>query len=220
MRANRKRAGFALGLTLLCLALAACRSQSQAGGTSTARQPNLLEQAAAEATAIVQRAEATAMMLEAQAKATALMAQAEIASFTPTPAPTRVAQGVSQDQPTATPTPKPTQEGSQPTPQEQTVKVLRVSLGAEGGMIHIQFQAPPGVAAQWWQGSVSVTDEATGVVYNEIPVMPKIGPLIGRPRRLGQLGYVMLMHTPLGLKPGSKVTVALGKYEFEHLTVE
>jgi hypothetical protein len=30
----------------------------------------------------------------------------------------------------------------------------------------------------------------------------------------------MLMHTPPSLKPGSVVTVVLGKYEFEHVTVQ
>ncbi len=217
MRANRKRARYVLGLTLLCLALAACRSQ--AGGT--VQQPNLLDQAAAEATAIVQRAEATAMMLEAQAQATAVMAKASAADHTPTPAPTLVVRVDPKDLATATPTPDPSQAGQvQPTPQERTVEVTRVGFAGEGGLIHVQFRSPPEIAAKWWQGSVSVTDEATGTTYDEVPVMPRIGPLIGRPKRPGQLGYVMLMHTPPGLKPGSQVTVVLGKYEFEHVSVQ
>jgi len=201
---------------LLCLAPAACRSQA----SSTAQQPNLLDQAAAEATAIVQQAEATALMLEARAKATAVMAQAEATRQAPTPAPTLVVQVDPRDLATTTPTADSSQDGLvRPTPQEQTVEVTRVGFAAAGGMIQVQFHAPPDVAAKWWQGSVSVTDEATGAVYNEIPVMPRIGPLIGRPKQPGQLGYVMLMHTPPGLKPGSQVTVLLGKYEFKHISV-
>jgi hypothetical protein len=76
------------------------------------------------------------------------------------------------------------------------------------------------VAAKWWPGNVSVTDEATGTVYNEIPVMPKIGPLIGRPKLEGQMGYVMLVHNPPALKPGAVVTAKLGEYTFEHVPVE
>jgi hypothetical protein len=180
-----------------------------------------LDQAAAEATAIVQRAEATAMMLEAQAKATAVMVKASVADHTPTPAPTLVVRVDPKDLATAVPTPDPSRKGQvQPTQQEQTVEVTRVGFAGEGGMIQVQFHAPPEIAAKWWQGSVSVTEEVTGMTYDEIPVMPRIGPLIGRPKRPGQLGYVMLMHAPPALKPGSKVTVVLGEYEFKHIAVQ
>jgi hypothetical protein len=87
-------------------------------------------------------------------------------------------------------------------------------------MIVVRFTAPAREAATWWQGSVSVTDQANDVIYDEIPVMPKIGPLIGRPKRDGQAGYVMLINSPPGLRPGATVTVVLGKHTFEDVTVE
>jgi hypothetical protein len=217
----RRSAQSAFGLAaVLCLLVTACRAQPQ--GQGTVQTVSILDQAAAEATAIVQRAEATALMLQAQAKATAVMAKAIAVEHTPTPAPTRVVLIGRKDRATATPTPtpKPGLEDEQLESQEPAVEVVRVGFSAEGGMIHIQFRAPPDVATKWWQGSVSVTDEATGTTFNEIPVMPRIGPLIGRPLREGQLGYVMLMHTPPALKPGSKVTVVLGKYEFKHVSVQ
>jgi hypothetical protein len=180
---------------------------------------NILDQAAAQATAILQQAKATALVLEAHAQATAVMEQAQVARHTPTPASTPVAQAEPVDRTTVSPTPKPTQERAS-APTAQSVEVLRVGFGADGAMIHIQFRAPPDIVAKWWQGSVSVIDEATGTVYNEIPVMPRIGPLIGRPARAGQLGYVMLVNAPPYLRPGAEVTVVLGKYTFEHLPVE
>jgi len=39
-------------------------------------------------------------------------------------------------------------------------------------MIIVRYLAPPDEAEKWWQGNVSVVDEANGTVYNEIPVMP------------------------------------------------
>ena len=63
MRLEQNAARIAFGLVVLCLALTACRAPAG----DTARPTTVLDQAAAEATAMVQRAEATAMMLEAQA---------------------------------------------------------------------------------------------------------------------------------------------------------
>ena len=67
----------------------------------------------------------------------------------------------------------------------QTVEIVRVGLAGEGGFIIVQFRAPPQEAERWWQGAISVIDEESQAVYTEIPVMPKVGPLIGRPSRTG-----------------------------------
>ena len=67
---------------------------------------------------------------------------------------------------------------------------------------------------------ISLTDEETEAVYNEIPVLPRIGPLINRPRREGQMGYVMLVNAPPYLQSGAQVTVVLGTYAFNHVTVQ
>jgi hypothetical protein len=158
------------------------------------------------------------MMLEAQAKATAVMAKANAADHIFTP--TLVMQVDPKDMATATSTPDPSQESQpQPTPQEQTIEVALMGFADEGGMIHAQFRAPRDVAAKWWQGSVSVTDESPGATYKEIPVMLRIGSLIGRPKKDGRLGYVMLMHSPPGLKPGTWVTVVID-HRLEHVPVQ
>jgi hypothetical protein len=101
---------------------------------------------------------------------------------------------------------------------DQQVEVLGVGFAAEAALIMVRFKAPPKIAEQWWQGRVSVIDEATGKVYNEIPVTPLIGPLIGRPKIAGQSGYVMLVNAPPGIQPGSTVTVVLGNYQQEHVS--
>ncbi len=203
-----------LATMLLALVSGACRTAKD----STA-SPDLLDAAAAQATAIVQQAQATAMVLQARAQATALMAQAVTFSQTPTPAPTLALALASGDQREATPTPD-TQPQDEPEPTPlQTVEVTGVGFAGEGGLIIVRFRAPPDVAEKWWQGSVAVTDEASGAVYNEIPLMPKIGPLIGRPKREGQLGYVMLVNAPPYLQRGAIVTVVLGNYTFEHVPV-
>jgi hypothetical protein len=67
---------------------------------------------------------------------------------------------------------------------------------------------------------LSITDESSGEVYAEVPVLPIIGPLIARPREYGQPGYFMLVNAPVFLQPGSLVTVKMVDFVFEHITVE
>jgi hypothetical protein len=191
----------------------------EGGATSEAA---IVDQAAAEATVIIQRAEATAMVLQAQAQATILVQNANASAFTPkqlTLSPTlgyiqgsTTPQGTNITLETATPE---TQAVEEP-----EVKLLGVSLGTESGLILVQFKAPPAVTRQWQQGNVHVIDEATGADYYEIPVMPVIGPLFARPNQAGQLGYVMLVNAPVPLQAGAQVTVNLGEYSFEHVLVK
>ena len=47
----------------------------------------------------------------------------------------------------------------------------------------------------------------------------KVGALIGKPIRQGQPGYVMLVNGPVPLPPGSTVTVMLGNFREEGITV-
>jgi hypothetical protein len=222
---------------LLAAILAACGTP----GTSIPEQDSIAK-AASEATAIVQQARATALVLQARTMATALIEQAGAAPATPAPAgPTRLpvatvaparpvqtpsSSGEEEAEPVpAAPATRPGGEAggeASPAPDEEatTVDLLGVGFAADGGFIMVQFRAPPKVATKWWQGSISVTDEATGTVYNEIPVMPIIGPLIGRPVEVGQLGYAMLVNAPTPLQIGAVVTVVLGDYKFEHQTVQ
>lgn len=188
----------------------------------SASQPAIVDQAAAEATVIIQRAEATAMVLQAQAQATALIQNANVTVSTP-------GQIISSPTPYFIQVPA-TPQGASVTLQAATpatqvveaskVELLGVSLGTESGLILVQFKAPPAVARRWQQGDVNVIDEATGAVYNEIPVMPIIGPLFARPKQAGQLGYVMFVNQPVPLQSGAKVTVKLGEYIFEHVPVK
>lgn len=226
------RAQILLGIAVLvlCGLVAACGGSS---GPSAEATPtlDLVDSAAAEATALVQQARATAIVLEARAQATALVEQAGLTGGTPTSA---VSQQViypsltplAGDRTDSTPdvesgaTPEADGESTALGGDEVPVQVTSVGFAAEGGMIIVRFLAPPEEAAKWWQGSVSVTDEDNGAVYNEIPVMPRIGPLIGRPKVAGQPGYVMLVNAPPYLLPGTIVTVVLGVHVFEHVPVQ
>jgi len=206
--------------------LAGCAA---APGTATDKSVSVNEQAALEATAIIQRAEATALVLQAQSKATALIQNAGVppaASATATP--TAIARTAE-----ATRVSTPSSVASQATEVRATpdmtatdnaglsrVELLRVDFAAEGKYIYVEFRAPPRVARQWRQGNVSVIDEATGTIYNGIPVAPIIGPLIAQPVHEGQIGYVMLNNDGLGVKSGSVVTVVLGDFKQEHVTVK
>jgi hypothetical protein len=209
----------------LSLALAACgagpnpgpaRQGATGSVASVPTEQDLLASAAAEATAIVLQAKATALVLEARAQATALVKQAAQGGTAPTPTLVRPVIYLS-------PTPPPPGQTAEPPAVEEAavpVEVTGVSFATEGSLIMVRFLAPPEVAEKWWPGTVSVTDEGNGAVYNEVPVMPKIGPLIGRPKFAGQAGYVMLINAPPYLQPGASVTVVLGQYEFEHVPVQ
>jgi hypothetical protein len=211
-----------LGATLLvlCGLIAACGGNSGPVAEPTPTL-DLLDSAAAEATALVQQARATAIVLKAKAQATALVEQALLGGGTPvaaTPEPAiQASPAPAGEQAEATPS---VQAGASPEVEEIPVQVTSVGFAAEGGMIVVRFLAPPEEAAKWWQGDVSVTDEGNGEVYDEVPVMPKIGPLIGRPKVAGQAGYIMLMNVPPYLQPGALVTVVLGAHEFEHVLVQ
>lgn len=162
------------------------------------------------------------MVLQAQAQATALIQNANVPTSTP-------------DQTAPSPTPRVSQTGTtlkganttlQATPAETpevdqpNVELLGVSLGTESGLILVQFKAPPAVTRHWQQGNVYITDETTGAVYNEIPVVPIIGPLFARPLEADKIGYVMLVNLPIPLRSGALVTVNLGEYIFEHVSVK
>jgi hypothetical protein len=201
------------GMILLCLA-AACGAPARSPAPTDIGN-GTLAWAAAEATAIIERAQATALVLEARAAATALVAQTGAAGITRAPvAPNRASPAAPAAQNRATPAPT----GEMTT--TGTIEIVRVGFAAEGGFIDVQFIAPPEVAEKWWQGSVYVIDEATGTKYEEIPVMPTLGALIGKPQRAGQAGYVMLVNAPVPLRPGAMVTVVLGDFKQEHVLIK
>src|SRR5512135_2456688 len=212
-------------LILLCLVAVLLIGCTAGPGTSEVKSVN--EQAAIEATAIIQRAEATAMVLQAQAKATALIEKAgaptvALATAAPTAVPHAEATrrptppGVTNPAAAAPLTPISTVAGKASLSQ---VELLGVSFAGDANYIYVPFRAPPSVARQWRQGNVSVIDEATGTIYDGVPVAPLIGPLIAHPIRDGQIGYVMLVNTNGGIHAGSIVTVVLGDFRQEHVIV-
>jgi hypothetical protein len=218
---------------IACVWMVGCTSPA---AVSPAGNPK--EQAAIEATAIIQRAQATALVLQAQAEATVLVRAANTAGVasTPSPAskvsvppplrtrpPAATSESASAAATTATPlasaTGKPMDGDTPETTNAGAVELLGVEVGRESGLILVQFKAPPSLARRWQQGSVYVVDEATGSVYSEIPVAPVVGPLFGRPKVVGQTGYVMFSNAPVALQAGSGVTVVLGDFKQEHVTV-
>lgn len=187
------------------------------GAAPTVRNP--LEQAAAEATAIVESARATALVLQAQAQASTLIAGAA-ATPTSLARPTALAASPTVS-PVVTLLPAPADTPLATTALvSNAVQVLSVVMAAEGGFVLVNFMAPPEVVSTWYQGSVWLEDEATGALYSEIGVVPVVGPLFGRPVDPGQPGYVMLVNAPNPLRPGAVVTVVLGDYRFEHIRIE
>jgi hypothetical protein len=178
--------------------------------------PNLHETAAVQATEMIEQAEATSLLLKAQAQSTAMVQNAAFAPhpvvrLTPVPAST---SALDELEATASAT-SDIYAGEDGSP----IEITDVSFAGEGAYIIVQFFAPPKITHTWLQGNVSVIDETTGTVYNEIPVAPVIGPLIARPKQYGRLGYVMLVNAPTPLRAGAQVSVVLGDYRHEHLTL-
>ncbi len=97
---------------------------------------------------------------------------------------------------------------------------MNVGFAAEGSYIIVNYTADPKVAQSFWPGVVSILDEASGTIYNEVPVAPVIGPLIARPHEQGQVGYFMLVNAPVPLQTGASVTVVLGDFKKEHVIVQ
>jgi hypothetical protein len=213
--------GLILLLVLACGSawLVGCSPAAPAGGSAS----GLKDKAAAEATAIIQSAEATALVMQAQTKATALVQSASAAEPTPTPVVTPLSTLKPAAQPVAgAASPSPTRAELTDTEEADTdtVQLVKVEVGAETGLILVQFKAPPAVARKWQQGNVYVVDEATGTQYNEIPVLPVVGPLFARPNNARQIGHVMFVNVNSSLHPGARVTVVLGSFKQEHVTVQ
>jgi len=205
--------------------LVGCSPAAPTGASSPASspEPNPVEKAAAQATAMIQSAEATAMVLRAQAMATALVQNAGAAGATPAPTAMPLLTLKPTPSPDSTTLPTPSRLVGGGTPQgaaTSQVRLVGVSIGTESDLILVQFKANPSVARKWRQGIVYVVEEATGAIYNEIPVLPVVGPLFGRPKDEDQIGYVMLVNAPSELRSGAIVTVVLGDFSQQHVTVK
>lgn len=202
-----------LSILLLAVGLAGCNTPTPAPET-----PGLAERAAAEATAILQRAQATAVVLKAQATANAMVQAAN--PSTPSPAAARLTPTAPATIPAPPTGAAVATAAAVPTERNTQIEIVGVGFAADGGLIIVQFTAPPEVARLWNQTNVYVLDEETKIKYDDVPVTPLIGPLFGRPKFDGQLGYVMFYNTNAGIRPGSIVTVVFGDYKQEHLVVQ
>jgi len=99
------------------------------------------------------------------------------------------------------------------------IEIVGAGFAADGKYIIVRFRVAPQLAMMWQPGRLYVIDEATKAKYANIPFMPKIGFLIGRPATKGQIGYVMLDNNP-PLRAGSEVTVVLDVFRKEHVRLE
>ena len=158
-------------VTIASVWVVGCTSPAAVSPTGNPR-----EQAAIEATAIIQRAQATALVLQAQAEATVLVSAANEAGVASTPTPAskvslrgrrtslsrqlraRAPRGDAHvlrllDAETATPSVSPLGE-----PEDEddsgdgqnagAVELLDVEIGRESGLILVQFKAPPSRRSQ------------------------------------------------------------------------
>lgn len=215
------------GIIIALMAAGLLSASCSLAQTMAQNQPDPLAQAAAEATAIIQRAEASALAVQARAEATALVAQArmEATSVARLAQEATLTQADSQPAPLtpAVETPQSTAAISETLPTTsagEEVRILRVTLAEETQYIYVQYLAPPAMAQRWNQTSVYIEDMESGTRYAEVPFMPLIGPLFNRPAHAGQSGFFMIINLPTPLAYGDRVRVKLGNYFFEDLLIE
>jgi hypothetical protein len=105
-------------------------------------------------------------------------------------------------------------------PDPDGAELLSVRFAAESGYVMVEFKSPRGLAENWQEGSIFLVDEKTGITYWDIPQVPVLGLLLGKPLEEGQKGYAMFKNIAEGIKPGSVVTVVLGNYKREHISIK
>jgi hypothetical protein len=103
-------------------------------------------------------------------------------------------------------------------PDPDGVQFAGVGMAEDGAMIIVNFVGPAALIQTWNQGDVYVVDQ-NGTAYNQVPVAPVLGPLFAKPKEDGQAGYVLLYNPNYGVRPGSIVSVVLGKYRRDHIQV-
>jgi hypothetical protein len=202
----------ALVMAALAFCLAGC-----AAATSHATGSTLREQAAKEATAIVERAEATALVLRAEATARALT---HVETQTPPamtdatlPQPSLSAQAIP-----ARPTeqvPAPSSEAGQ---ESLAVEVVSIQVASQSGFLVLQYKADPTFVGKLSPTQFYLRDEATGTEYRDIPTLPSMGLMFGRPQRAGQIATVLFSNVG-NLQPGATMTVVIGSIKHEHVVL-
>ncbi len=104
-------------------------------------------------------------------------------------------------------------------PDPDGVTLQGVGFAADGGYIMVSYSGPVTIIHTFRQDDVYVYDETTRGVYKDIPVVPILGPLQGKPVNDDQMAYTMLKNYYGGIKSGSVVSVVLGKYKREHYVI-
>jgi hypothetical protein len=105
-------------------------------------------------------------------------------------------------------------------PDPDGAELLGVRFAAEGGYVMVEFKSPRELAENWNEGSIFLLEEKTGITYWDIPQVPVLGLLLGKPQEEGQKGYAMFKNIAAGIKTGSVVTVVLGNYKREHINIK
>lgn len=103
-------------------------------------------------------------------------------------------------------------------PDPDGAQLTGVGMAEDGAMIIVNFTGPAALMQAWQQGDIYVVDEA-GTAYDQVPVAPVLGPLFAKPNQDGQPGYVLLYNPNYGIRPGSVVSVVLGKYRRDNIQV-
>lgn len=103
-------------------------------------------------------------------------------------------------------------------PDPDGAELTGVGMAEDGAMIMVNFTGPAALIQGWNQGDVYVVDQA-GTAYDQVPVAPVLGPLFAKPNLDGQPAYVLLYNPNYGIRPGSVVSVVLGKYRRDNVQV-
>lgn len=104
------------------------------------------------------------------------------------------------------------------------IEIVGLRTSAHGHMIDFRYRvldpAKAGTLADVRYNPVLI-DQATGIQM-KVPNTPKLGPLRQSAKRLeaGKIYYMLFANSGLLVKPGSRVTIAIGDFRAENLTVE
>jgi len=213
---------------LITLLLTACSADASSYPNQTVQTKqgttlfvDILGTAEAEATAMLEVAKATAIIREAQTAAIGILQESQARWLGEEPIMTLSTADALREERLPTPQPfvQPTIVGTPLAGNESTsVQIIKVEIGGEGGFIVVNYTSSYQEAQNFWPSRIWLEDEETRIIYDEIPVMPIIGPLIARPQQDGQPGYIMFVNNP-PLFPGAVVTLVFDTYEIKHIPV-
>ena len=104
------------------------------------------------------------------------------------------------------------------------IEVTSLRLSANGHMLDFRYRVlDPAKAAALGdrRNKACLIDQATGIMMN-VPNTPKIGPLRQTATQMeaGKVYFMMFANSGRLVKAGSRVTVAIGDFRAENLTVE